>query len=44
MPSAKQELLGRIPSVEILLQAAELEWATGVPRADSGRLRAAGGR
>ena len=33
MSSSKQELLGRIPSVEVLLQDVEAEgWATGVPR------------
>ena len=33
MPSPKQNLLGRIPSVEILLQEVESEgWTAGVPR------------
>ncbi|MCD4727126.1 MAG: hypothetical protein K8R46_05670, partial [Pirellulales bacterium] len=33
MSSSKQELLGRIPSVEVLLQDVEAEgWASGVPR------------
>ena len=33
MPSSKQDLLRRIPSVDVLLQEAEAEWcAAGVPR------------